>query len=173
MINILNRKKSIEVGKTEVFLADADFEWNQIEIFKGSLICIFEDRVYVNEMPLTFFTILDRLYGDRLSKFKKSDSFVFPHSEDCSFNILGIDEKITIRNNSLSRWSKSHICSSRPPRRTSLDEIPTFKYNGVDYSIWGFQIDTVTKEVEGGFFKKDGVFFEMTGDNMDDWEVKS
>jgi len=173
MINILNRKKSIELGKTEVFLADADFEWNKIEIYKGSLICTFEDRVYINEMPLTFFTILDRLYVDKLSEFKNGESFVFSHSDDCSFNNLGVDEKITIRNGSLARWHVDHFCYSGPPNIKSLDHIPNFKYKNQTYSSWGFQFNIITHEIEGAIYKENGKYYEMTNGYMSDWEIKS
>ncbi len=72
----------------------------------------------------------------------------------------------------MSRWNKDHFCTSGVPKKEELLNSPTFKYNGVEYNSWGYQINTDTKEIEGGFYKKDGVFFEMTGDDMDDWEVK-
>ena len=39
-------------------------------------------------------------------------------------------------------------------------------------SFWN-KYKTDTKEIEGGFYKKVGVFFEMIGEDMDDWEVRS
>lgn len=173
MIDLLKRKNTIEVDKTDMFITENDIQWNGITILKDSLVVLYDGWIYVNEAPLIFFTILKRLYGDKLSDFKNGDIYIFNHSENCNLNILGVDEKVTIRNGSLARWYLDHFCYSGPPNIKSLDEIPTFKYKDRTYSSWGYQFNIITHEIEGGIYNENGKYYEMTNGDMSNWEIKS
>lgn len=172
MIDIIKRKNTFDIDKTDVFIAEKDIIWNGINIFKDSLVVIYDGYIHVNETPLSFFSILDGLYGDQPNRMNDGDSFVLKHPQDCKFNRVGHEDNIIIESGSISRWNKDHFCYSGQPRRKYLDEIPTFKYNGIEYSSWGYKIYIDSKELEGGFYIKDNKYFEMTIGNMDDWEIK-
>lgn len=172
MIDIIKRSDTIEIDKTDVFIAGKDIIWYEITIYKDSLVVIYDGYIYINETPLGFFSLLDNQYGDKLLEFKKGDSYIFKHKKACRFNHLGLGDKITIKNGSLSRWNVDHFCYSGPPSGKDLDELPKFKYKGRTHSTLGYKINIKIKEIEGGFYKRDNKFFEMVGDGVEDLKIK-
>lgn len=173
MIDFIKRKNTIEIDEMDVFIANNHVIWNGITIYQNSLVVIYDGNIYVNETPLSFFSILSGLYGDQLTKMNYGNSFILEHPQSCKFKRRGHEDNIIIESGSISRWNKDHFCYSGPPRRKYLDEIPTFKYNGVEYSSWGYKIYIDSKEIEDGFYIKDNRYFEMIGGDLEDLEVKS
>jgi hypothetical protein len=176
MIDIIKRKKTIEVDNTVVFIAEMDIFWNGIKIFKDSLVAVKNKKIFINEMDTTFKHLLLEIYPDVSEYLSDNDELVIPHPQDCKdhyfFDNEFLNGAIIIETGGMSRWNRDHFCISGVPKKEELINSPTFKYNGIEYSSLGYQMNIDTMELDGGFYKKDGVFFEMTGDDMDDLEVK-
>lgn len=172
MKNIIDKKNTIDENVQGIFIAEEGVDWNGVMIYKNSLVTIDNNYIYINETPLNYFSLLDNQYGEKLKDYKKGDSYLFDHTEDCTFNSLCKDEKITIKNGVLSRWNKDHFCYSRRSKSEDLDKIPTFKYKDRVYSSLGYQINIVSKEIEGGFYMRGDKYFEMVGEAMEDIFVK-
>lgn len=177
MIDIIKRKNSIDVSKTDVFIAEKDIIWNGINIFKDSLVAVYNKKIFVNEMDTNFKYLLLEIYPEVSEYLSDNDELVIPHPQDCKYHYLFDNEffngAIIIETGGMSRWNKDHFCISGVPKKEELINSPKFKYNSVEYCSWGYQISTDTKEIEGGFYIKDDKYFEMTSISLKDIEVKS
>ncbi|MFA7326700.1 MAG: hypothetical protein WC121_08555 [Candidatus Kapaibacterium sp.] len=177
MKNILKSKSNIDTSKTDVFVAEKDTIWNGINIFKDSLVAVYNKKIFVNEMDTNFKYLLLEIYPEVSEYLSDDEELVIPHPQDCKDHFLFDNEflngTISIETGGMSRWNKDHFCTSGVPKKEELLNSPTFKYNGVEYSSWGYQINTDTKEIENGFYIKDNKYFEMVGMGLEDLEVKS
>lgn len=168
MRKILKTKSNIDAGRTDVFIASKDLSWDGVPILKDSLVVVDKSKIYINGTPLNFYSLLDNLYGEILKDFKDGNSFVIRNDyerEDA--------EEINIHNGEVMRWNDRSFSHRCVPYKKELEERPTFKYKDVEYSSWSYEINLETKEIEGGFYKQDGKFFEMTSISLKDIEVKS
>lgn len=176
MKDLLNKKISIDVEKLDIFTAGEDFSWGSVPILKDSLVVIKDKLIYVNETDLDFIHMLLHLYPQFEQFINAKRCLLLPHPSECNYHYTVDNELnngcVEIKAGSLSRWNRDHFCYDGSPSKKSLEELPTFEYRGRTYSSWGYQISIATKEIEGGFYKKDGKFYEMVGQGMEDLEVK-
>lgn len=176
MNNIITRKKTIDENINDIFIVEEDTDWNGIKIFKNSLVTVDDNYIFINEMDTNFNYLLLKIYPEVSEYLSDNKDIVIPHPQECKHHLLFDNElyngSVRIETGVTSHWNKDHFCISNVPKKEELISFPTFKYKGVEYSSWGYKINIDTKDIEGGFYKKDGKFFEMTGERLEDIEVK-
>lgn len=81
------------------------------------------------------------------------------------------DEFVKVSDETINRWSNDHFCKSGVPTIFDLENLPTIYFNSVEYSTWGYSINIKTMKIDSGFYIKNGTFYEITSNGLDDIKV--